>query len=242
MKKNLKKFILSILSLVPIRFIPLDLFLWLSQRITSAIAYLLFIRDWQLEANGRPQFFKHRINLARWPFVSSRWAFVARGVYSRENMFRGCKVLDLCCGDGSYSYLFYSDIASHIDAVDNDSIAIKYARKYHSNSKIIFHQIDVINHDLPSSEYDIVVWNAALCYFELHEIKQIILKIIKSGKPNLQLTGMIPKANGWVDHKTEFSDTEILRQLFLKYFKVVTIKEVDEISITTFYFQASSPY
>ena len=242
MKKNLKKFILSILSLVPIRFIPLDLFLWLSQRITSAIAYLLFIRDWQLEANGRPQFFKHRINLARWPFESSRWAFVARGVYSRENMFRGCKVLDLCCGDGSYSYLFYSDIASHIDAVDNDSIAIKYARKYHSNSKIIFHQIDIVNHDLPSSEYDIVVWNAAICYFELHEIKQVILKIIKSGKPNLQLIGMIPKANGWVDHKTEFSDTEILRQLFLQYFKVVTIKEVDEISITTFYFQASSPY
>jgi SAM-dependent methyltransferase len=242
MKKNLKKFILSILSLVPIRFIPLDLFLWLSQRITSAIAYLLFIRDWQLEANGRPQFFKHRINLARWPFEPSRWAFVARGVYSRENMFRGCKVLDLCCGDGSYSYLFYSDIASHIDAVDNDSIAIKYARKYHSNSKIIFHQIDIVNHDLPSSEYDIVVWNAAICYFELHEIKQIILKIIKSGKPNMQLIGMIPKANGWVDHKTEFSDAEILRQLFLQYFKVVTIKEVDEVSITTFYFQASSPY
>ena len=242
MKKNLKKFILSILSLVPIRFIPLDFFLWLSQRITSAIAYLLFIRDWQLEANGRPQFFKHRINLARWPFEPSRWAFVARGVYSRENMFRGCKVLDLCCGDGSYSYLFYSDIASHIDAVDNDSIAIKYARKYHSNSKIIFHQIDIVNHDLPSSEYDIVVWNAAICYFELHEIKQIILKIIKSGKPNMQLIGMIPKANGWVDHKTEFSDTEILRQLFLQYFKLVTIKEVDEISITTFYFQASSPY
>jgi SAM-dependent methyltransferase len=242
MKKNLKKFILSILSLVPIRFIPPDLFLWLSQRITSAIAYLLFIRDWQLEANGRPQFFKHRINLARWPFEPSRWAFVARGVYSRENMFRGCKVLDLCCGDGSYSYLFYSDIASHIDAVDNDSIAIKYARKYHSNSKIIFHQIDIVNHDLPSSEYDIVVWNAAICYFELHEIKQIILKIIKSGKPNMQLIGMIPKANGWVDHKTEFSDAEILRQLFLQYFKVVTIKEIDEISITTFYFQASSPY
>lgn len=242
MNRNIKKFFRSFLSLLPTRFIPLDFLLWLSQRITSAISYLLFIRDWQLEANGRPQFFKHRINLARWPFVSSRWAFVARGVYSRENMFRGCKVLDLCCGDGSYSYLFYSDIASHIDAVDNDSIAIKYARKYHSNSKIIFHQIDVINHDLPSSEYDIVVWNAALCYFELHEIKQIILKIIKSGKPNLQLTGMIPKANGWVDHKTEFSDTEILRQLFLKYFKVVTIKEVDEISITTFYFQASSPY
>jgi SAM-dependent methyltransferase len=242
MNRNLKKFILSILSLVPIRFIPLDLFLWLSQRITSAIAYLLFIRDWQLEANGRPQFFKHRINLARWPFEPSRWAFVARGVYSRENMFRGCKVLDLCCGDGSYSYLFYSDIASHIDAVDNDSIAIKYARKYHSNSKIIFHQIDIVNHDLPSSEYDIVVWNAAICYFELHEIKQIILKIIKSGKPNMQLIGMIPKANGWVDHKTEFSDAEILRQLFLQYFKVVTIKEIDEISITTFYFQASSPY
>jgi len=242
MKKKIKKFVLKILSLVPIRFIPLDLFLRVSQWITSAIAHLLFIRDWQLEANGRPQFFKHTINLARWPFEPSRWAFVARGVYSRETMFRGCKVLDLCCGDGSYSKLFYSDIASHIDAVDNDSVAIKYARKYHSNSKIIFHKIDIVNQVLPSTGYDIVVWNAAICYFELHEIKRIILKIIKSGKPSMQLVGMLPKANGWVDHKTEFSETEIIRQLFSKYFKDVKIKEVDEIAIATFYFKVSSPY
>ena len=242
MKKNIKKFVLRILSLVPIRFFPLDLFLRVSQWITSTIAYLLFIRDWQLEANGRPQFFKHTINLARWPFEPSRWAFVVRGVYSRETMFRGCKVLDLCCGDGSYSKLFYSDIASHIDAVDNDSVAIKYARKYHSNSKISFHKIDIINQDLPSTGYDIVVWNAAICYFELDEIKRIILKIIKSGKPSMQLIGMMPKANGWVDHKTEFSETEPIRQLFSQYFKDVTIKEVDEIAITTFYFQVSSPY
>lgn len=242
MNRYIKKFFLSFLSILPTRFIPLDSLLWLSHRVTSALAGLLFIRDWQLEANGRPQFFKHRINLARWPFEPSRWSFVARGVYSREAMFRGCKVLDLCCGDGSYSYFFFSDIASHIDGVDNDSNAIKYARKYHLNSKITFHQIDIVNQVFPSSEYDIVVWNAAICYFELHEINQIILKIIKSGKPNLQLTGMLPKANGWVDHKTEFSDTEIIKQLFLQYFKVVTIKEVDEISITTFYFHASSPH
>ena len=43
-------------------------------------------------------------------------------------MFDKCKVLDVCCGDGSYSYMFFSDIAGHIDAIDNDEYALQYAK------------------------------------------------------------------------------------------------------------------
>jgi len=204
------------------------------------ISKVLFFRDWVLESQGRPQFFKHQINIGRWPIEPSRWSYTARGVYSRENMFSQCKVLDLCCGDGIYSYLFFSDIAGVIDAVDNDSYAISYAERYFSSPSIRHHLLDIVNEPLPSNEYDFVVWNAAICYFEESEIRTILQKIVDAGKPSMKLTGMLPKSNGWVDHKTEFSNTEQVMLLLQNFFKSVEVKEVDEGQAITFYFQASN--
>ncbi|MDB4805032.1 class I SAM-dependent methyltransferase [bacterium] len=240
-KAYVKSFLRTAFKILPLRFIPLDAALRFTQRISAVIARMLFVRDWQLEAQGRPQFFKHLSNMSTWPFAPMRWAFTARGVYARENMFKGSKVLDLCCGDGSYSYLFFSDIAGRIDAVDNDIQAITYARKYFSSSTTEHYQIDIVNQPLPSADYDFVVWNAAICYFDEFAIRRVLSKIVDAGKQSMKLTGMLPKANGWVDHKTEFSDSAEVERLLLKYFKTVSIKEVDEGTTITFYFQASSP-
>src|SRR2546422_9655686 len=136
------------------RLLPLDSLLLLAQRCSSIVAGSLILRDWRLEAYDRPQFFKHQINLSRWRFEPGRWSFAARGVYARQSMFKGCSVLDLCCGDGSNSYLFFSDIAGHIDAVDNDTMALSYARRYHSAPAISYHRIDIVNQPLPGRRYD----------------------------------------------------------------------------------------
>lgn len=226
---------------LPLRFVPLDGLLRLSQRATGALAGLLFVRDWRLEAFGRPQFFKHQINLSRWITEPGRWSFTARGVYARENMFKGCHVLDLCCGDGSYSYLFFSDIAGRVDAVDNDPHAIAYARRYRNSPVVSYHKLDIVNEPLPSGQYDVVVWNAAICYFREDEIRQILEKIVKVGKAGMKLNGMLPRANGWVDHKTEFADCRSVEEFLRQYFRVVTVREVDENPVTTFYFQACEP-
>jgi SAM-dependent methyltransferase len=241
LKRYIKIAIRYTLKKSPFWILPLDAIVWFSQRVTAKLVNILFFRDWQLESQGRPQFFKHQINIGRWPVDPGRWSFVARGVYARENMFQGCKVLDLCCGDGSYSYLFFSDIADKIDAVDNDLYAINYAMKYYWSPSIQHHRLDIINQPLPSNEYDFVVWNAAICYFEESDIEKILLKIVGAGKPSMKLTGMLPKANGWVDHKTEFSDMKKVSLLLQKYFKTVEIKQVDEVRAITFYFQASMP-
>jgi SAM-dependent methyltransferase len=241
LKQKIKNVIRYSIRKMPIWIFPLDSIFWFSQRVTAVIAKILYFRDWQLESQGRPQFFKHQINIGRWPVEPYRWSFAARGVYAREKMFSQCKVLDLCCGDGSYSYLFFSDIAGKIDAVDNDIYAINYARKYFSSPSINYCQLDIINQPLPSKEYDFVVWNAAICYFDESEIIKILQKIVDAGKPSMTLTGMLPKANGWVDHKTEFSNTEQVVLLLQKFFDSVEIKEVDEGRAITLYFQASNP-
>jgi SAM-dependent methyltransferase len=241
MKRSIRKFFTSAARWLPLGILPLDGLLRLSQRCSAALARLVFVRDWQLEASGRPQFFKHQINLGRWVREPERWSFVARGVYAREGMFRGCKVLDLCCGDGSYSYLFFSDIAGHIDAVDNDPQAIAYAMRYFRAPVITYHKIDILSAPLPAAGYDVVVWNAAICYFREEEIRQVLRKIVAAGTASMQLKGMLPRANGWIDHKTEFAAASALERFLREFFGAVAIREVDEGANVTFYFEAAQP-
>jgi SAM-dependent methyltransferase len=236
-----KKRLRGLAKRLPFNGLPLDAMLWLSQRATSTLAGLVQFRDWTLQAQGRPQFFKHYINLGRWASEPAQWSFTARGVYAREGMTKGCKVLDLCCGDGSYSYLFFSDIAGHVDAVDSDLHALAYARKYCAAPVIRYHELDITRQPLPAADYDFVVWNAAICYFSEAEIRQILGNIIGAGKPTMRLNGMLPKANGWIDHKTEFTHTQSVEVLLRQYFQVVAVKELDEGSSVQFYFQASAP-
>ena len=240
LKKKIKAILRFISNKLPMRFVPLDGLLWLLGGLTAKVASLLFFRDWILESQGRPQFFKHQMNIGRWPSEPDRWSFCARGVYSRENMFDKCKVLDVCCGDGSYSYMFFSDIAASIDAIDNDEYALKYAKKYSSRDTINYHLLDIISMPMPSSNYDFIIWNAAICYFDNHDIDLILRKFIDAGTSEMILTGMLPKSNGWVDHKTEFSEAAEVKELLLRYFKLVDIKEVSEGQSSTFYFKASN--
>ena len=235
-RKAIKTVLRSVL-----RLLPLDGLLFLSQRLCDVIAWTLYYRDWALEAYGRPQFFKHEINLSRWRFDPQRWSFAARGVYARERMFRGCSVLDLCCGDGSNAYLFFSDIAGHIDAVDNDDTSLAYARRYHAATTITYHKINIVTHSLPTRGYDIVVWNAAICYFTEMEIRLILEKIVRVGSENMEFCGMLPIASGYSDHKTEFPDLASVEALLKSFFSIVTVLEVDEISTRTFYFRALKP-
>jgi SAM-dependent methyltransferase len=228
-------------SWLPLRWLPLDFGLRASQRMAALFARLLFIRDWQLEVRGRPQFFKHAVNLAQWPFDPARWSFAARGVHPRESMRRGCNVLDLCCGDGAYSRLFFADIAGRVDAVDLDSYAIAYARKYHAAPNVSFHALDIVRQPFPASDYDIVVWNAAICYFSEEEIRTVLQKIIAASRPGMKLFGMLPRANGWIDHKTEFAEAPAVDSFLRDYFSEVSVREVDEDTTVTFYFQASTP-
>jgi SAM-dependent methyltransferase len=149
--------------------------------------------------------------------------------------------LDLCCGDGSYSFLFFSDIAGHIDAVDIDSRAIAYAMKYRASPVISYCELDVLRQPLPNTEYDVVVWNAAICYFYEKDIKAILQKIANAGKRSMQFSGMLPRANGHPDHKTEFEDRRSVAALLRQFFDNVQVHEVDEGQVVTFYFQASDP-
>ena len=240
MAGNRVKDILKACIIFCFRLMPVDFFFRITQRMTHLFSKLTFFKDWALMVNGRPQYFNHQINLYNWIYEPREWAFTARGVYAREKMFPGCMVLDLCCGDGSYSYLFFSDIAGTIDAVDADQTAINHAQRYYSSrANIKYHRLDVIKDIFPSTGYDFVVWNAAIGYFDMRDIHTILQKIVRSGKPNMYLCGITPLATGYVDHKTEFNDADELRALLMQYFTTVHLQQIDEITIKNVYFHAT---
>ncbi len=221
----------------------IDIMFTMAQSVSRFFANLLFYRDWACKVNGLPKYFDHHINLYRWTKDPKQWDFIVRGFYPREKMFPGCKVLDLCCGDGSYSYLFYSDIAGLIDAVDADGTAIKKAEKINHAANIKYHQLDIIKDAFPSSGYDFVIWNAAICYFDLSDIHKILKKIAVSGNGSMQLYGITPLATGFIDHKHEFGDTQELKVLLEQYFADVHLKEVkiENAKKRDIYFRAKAP-
>jgi hypothetical protein len=95
MQRALTTLFVSASKLLPLGIIPLDGMLRLSQRISSGLAQCVFLRDWKMQIRGRPRYFKHLIDLRRWPYEPFQWSFAASGVYAHEGIFEGCKVQDL---------------------------------------------------------------------------------------------------------------------------------------------------
>src|SRR6266568_409285 len=78
-----------------------------------------------------PEWFDHRSDLYRWPETQTP-LWLERGVFARALMQPGCRVLDLCCGDGFYPFHFYASVADRIDAVDRNAAALAHARRRHA--------------------------------------------------------------------------------------------------------------
>jgi hypothetical protein len=95
MQRALRTLFVSASKLLPLGIIPLGGMLRLSQRISSGMVQCVFLRDCKMQIRGRPRYFRYLIDLRRWPYEPFRWSFTGSGVYAREYMIEGCKVLDL---------------------------------------------------------------------------------------------------------------------------------------------------
>lgn len=208
------------------------------QRPPALLARASAYCQWKFAAKANPQYFKHEFNLYRWRFTPRLWAFTARGVFARERMFPGCKVLDLCCGDGSIPYLFFTDIAGSIDAIDRDAAAIAYARRNFIAPNLHYHEKNILNEPLPDSDYDFVVWNAGISYFSEIDIVAVLKKVLQTNRKKFELIGLTPRAYNYVDHKHEFQSGAELKKFLATFFSHVETKEIDEGNITNIYFRA----
>lgn len=135
----------------------------------------MHVTDWAF-APIQPSNYKHEINLYNWRYNPKEVEFTEI-LYGRMQVKKGDTILDLCCGDGSYSYLFLSDIAKRVDAIDYDAEAIKYAKRNYNKSNIEFIRGDVLRRQFEKNAYDVVFWTSGVAYFIKEERAQIFNKI-----------------------------------------------------------------
>lgn len=123
-----------------------------------------------------PVWFPHRLDLYTWQ-EHRNCHFLERGIYSHQVINPGDTVLELCCGDGFYSYFFFSGKAAHVDAVDIDDMALAHARQYHSSPNISYRHLNIVKDDFPKEQYNVVVWDSAIRRLKIDDIHIALGKV-----------------------------------------------------------------
>jgi 2-polyprenyl-3-methyl-5-hydroxy-6-metoxy-1,4-benzoquinol methylase len=197
-------------------------------------------RRWE---NGEPpEWFDHRADLFRWSELRSSF-WVERGVYSRAVMTPGCRVLDLCSGDGFYAFHFFSPVASHVDALDRDPTAIEHAKRYHAAPNISYLQRDVVEGDWPEDRYDVVVWDGAIEHFPDQRISRVLERASAALGEEGILTGytiVAKERSSHPAHQHEFTSAGELEEMLRPSFANVRTWETVYPDRHNLYFRASA--
>lgn len=201
---------------------------------------LQFLTEWAVD---NPQYFDHQIDLhSKWRTSQEPFP-IERGVWSGLALSGEGSTLDLCCGDGFYSYYFYSSKSKDVIAMDFDEEAIKWAKRNYKSQNIKFLLGD-IRFDLPTGPFDNIVWDAAVQHFSDSEIEDLMRNLKKILKKNGVLSGysLLRQDDGIKhikQHKYEFINKDDLMRFLNPYFKNVIVHEVPSKNRTNLYFYAS---
>ena len=227
MMKFLKKYIQnniirSILSfLVKLyNFLLGNILFTLLKRYAKIHTRLIKLSKWTLSKRS-PSHYDHEINLYNWIYKPSITQFVEPGFFARNLIKKGDKVLDLCSGDGFYTYLFLSELASSVDAIDISSENIKNSLKKYNRENINYINADLIKYNLKKNNYDVIVWSEGIAYFNDSDRKIIYKNIINS----LKAKGLL-----YIRTPLEISQTYSANQV-----NVITDQELFEESFNDFF-------
>ena len=125
-----------------------------------------------------------------WPVLGIHWfdhdfdhllgpswnKWTERGIWANRYIRPGDEVLDVACGDGSYSGNYYSQCAAHVDAFDYDQKAIATARRKHTRPNVDFFVADATKLVL-SKTYDVILVFASIEHFSAEDGKRLLQKL-----------------------------------------------------------------
>lgn len=205
-----------------------------------------FVLEWRV---GNPEYFEHQMDL-NWQWHATRSAYpMERGVFSGfalgvETPPKGA-TLDLCCGDGFYSYYFYSKRSAKVVGIDFDKKAISFARKNYLGAGNIDFVLGDIRTSIPDGPFENIVWDAAIEHFTESEIQSLVGRIKAVLKPDGILSGYTivePEHGGkhLHQHEYEFHSKEDLARFLSPHFKNVHVFSTIYPERTNLYFYASN--
>lgn len=206
----------------------------------SLIAFthrLQFILEWSV--SPIPDWFDHRLDqFFLWHKTRNPGSW-ERGIFNLLVMKPGCKVLELCCGDGFNTQHFYSVRAGSITSLDIDGDAILFAKKNSNAENVKFIQAD-IRSGIPDEKYDNVIWDASLEYFTEEEISQLMINIKAKLVPGGVLSGFSIVQDTLKDyHKHVFRSSDDLLNFLRPYYRYVKLIETKYPTRHNLYFFAS---
>jgi len=214
---------------------------WLLRRLVYGTHALQFALEW---GGHNPEYFDHHIDqyyLWRRRADSFMWE---RGVLGSIAISPGDRVLDLCCGDGFFTYHFYSTNAREVIGVDFDQRAISSARRNFKRQNLSFIESDIRN-SFPPGSFDVVTWDAAIEHFTLGEITSILSRIGDTLGDSGVLAGYtIVASDGGQKHlehhEHEFRSSSELENVLKRFFLNVHVIETVSPERGNLYFHASN--
>lgn len=189
------------------------------------------------------EWFDHRINQHRWTVDPRSTAWLERGVYPRELMGTGTRVLDLCCGDGFYPAHFFADGDRDVVAVDRDANAVAHARAAWRRPRLRYAVSDVVADPFPGEAFDVVTWDMAIEHFDARDVRTVLGKIAAVLGDDGVLSGSTPLVADTSEnpfHQHDFSSEEQLLELLLEFFSHAATHVTEHPERRTMYFRASS--
>jgi SAM-dependent methyltransferase len=100
----------------------------------------------------------------------------------------GARILDLGCGTGYYTDVFFSPFAAEIVAVDIDARAIETARRLHQAKNIRYEVMD-FRTTLPAGPFDVVVWTPTIFAYTPDDVRVLMGKLRGVMADNARLCG-----------------------------------------------------
>jgi SAM-dependent methyltransferase len=100
----------------------------------------------------------------------------------------GSRILELGCGTGYYTDVFFSPFASEIIAVDIDPRAIETARRMHQAKNIRYEVMD-FRTKLPDGLFDLIVWSPTIFAYTPDEVHTFMGKLREIMSEKARLCG-----------------------------------------------------
>jgi SAM-dependent methyltransferase len=197
-----------------------------SRRLSYATHYFKTFCDWQVKPV--PEFNEHFINLFYLMPRLRRTFWLEGAVMCGLGIEPGGRILELCCGSGFYTDLFYSPFASEIVAVDFDPRAIEFARTFHARDNVRYEIVD-IRSELPPGPFDTVIWDGAIEHFTADEVGIILARARQVSVNNVLLLGYTVAEESTApehpEHEQHFHGIDDLAALLKKSFENVRVFE-----------------
>ena len=169
-------------------------------------------------------YFEHEFDYLRGP---EHWYWTERGVFGAKLISAGDKVLDIGCGDGTYSGLFYSLEAAQVDALDRDPTALAIAQTKHAKSNIQYFECDILESPFPNQHYDVAFMFAVIEHLSVEGGHRLLQKIasVLTDSPRAAFLGSTPLAKTFsfsnYEHDNEFFSLDYLQQFVSVHFEEV---------------------